>query len=70
VAGTAALLAQCKPAASVKDIKNAIFKNAARYHNLSSKIRDGKILDVKKTIDYMCKSSAAPISEQIDNTDL
>lgn len=70
VTGIAALLARCKPTASVKDIKDAILKNAARDHNLSSKIRDGKVLDVKKTIDYMCKSSAAPISEQLDNTDL
>lgn len=55
VAGVIALLAQCNPNASAEDIKEAIFENADKYPDLAAKIIDGKVLNVKKTVDFMCK---------------
>jgi len=64
VAGTIALLAQCKPTASPKEIKKAIFESAYKDSNLEAKIIGGKVLDVEKAIGLMCERERAPRPEK------
>lgn len=64
VTGTVALLAQCEPTASTRDIKKVIFENADSDPKLKSKIIDGKILNVEKAVKFMCKTEAYPRPEK------
>lgn len=64
VAGTAALLAQCKPTATAKEIRQVIFESAHVSTVLESKIMGGKVLDVEKAIQNMCNFESAPNSEK------
>ena len=66
VAGIAALVAQCRPEASVKDIRKAIFENADVYEELQDLVECGRVLNVQKTISSMCKNQVAPNSEEPD----
>lgn len=69
VAGTAALLAQCNPTASTADIKKVILESAHDDPTLETKIAGGKVLDVKKAIDYMCKTDVDSYSEKPKETE-
>ena len=64
VAGIAALVSQCRPETSVKDIKKAIFENADVYKEIQGLVECGRVLNVQKTISYMCKNQVAPNSEE------
>jgi hypothetical protein len=64
ITGVAALLAQCNPDASAQDIKKAIFENAYESPELKTKIIGGKVLDVRKAINSMCKSDVDLYSEK------
>lgn len=64
VVGVVSLIAQCKPTASTKEIKNAIFRSATRDSSLDSDVKDGKILDVKEAISLMCERAGAAMSDE------
>jgi hypothetical protein len=62
VAGTAALLAQCDPTASTADIKKVILESAKTDRDLEARVAEGRILDVKKAVETMCKTDVATYS--------
>lgn len=64
VAGTAALLAQCKPTAPAKEIIKIIFESARTRTMLEPKIMAGKILDVEEAIRRICNFVPAPYSDK------
>lgn len=51
----AALLASCQPYATAAEIKQAILENADQYGHLKDKVKDGRVLNIYKTVEAFCR---------------
>ena len=55
VTATIEMMLKCKPNATVKAVKEALFKSANTYDHLLNFVKDGRVLNVEKAVDSFCK---------------
>lgn len=54
VTGTIALLKGCKPYSSGSEILYALFKTADKNPKLVNKVKDGRVLNIQKAVEFFC----------------
>lgn len=62
VSGAITLMVSCKPYAVASEIKKALLDGADRYKILQSKVKEGRVLNIFKTIKTFCLRSSSVAS--------